>query len=229
MRTSICFSTGYAPLALLTGRDFVTPSQVALNGEEEIGDLEEQIAQDDANEKTSANEDLEYEEIVSTYRRICDPKLPFFIEDTEDWGPPKRTVARKRTPDDMDAFEAVRANAKAMRMDAAANAEKKMAANKKYYDAKHCQSALPIGPGSKILVRNSQFTTRMHGRLGYRYSGPFVVLSICKKSGVTTYGNDGKKLKCSRINAKLYAERQKYTATADAQKTTGKRSTASEE
>ena len=125
MRTSICFPSGYAPLALLTGRDFVTPSQVALNGEEEIDDLEEQIAQDDANEKTSANEDLEYEEIASTYRRICNPKLPFFIEDTEDWGPPKRTVARKRTPDDMDAFEAVRANAKAMRMDAAANAEKK--------------------------------------------------------------------------------------------------------
>ena len=59
MRTSICFSTGYAPLALLTGRDFATPSQVALNGEEEIDDLEEQIARDDADEKTSANEDSE--------------------------------------------------------------------------------------------------------------------------------------------------------------------------
>ena len=106
---------------------------------------------------------------------------------------------------------------------------KKMAANKKYYEAKHRQSAPPIGPGSKIIVRNSQSTTRMHGRLGYRYSGPFVVLSICKKSGVITYGNDGKKLKCSRINAKLYAERQKYTATADAQKTTGKWSTAPKE
>ena len=36
IRTTVNFSTGFAPLAPLTGRDFVTPMRVELNGMEEM-------------------------------------------------------------------------------------------------------------------------------------------------------------------------------------------------
>ena len=76
MRTSVNFSTGYAPLELLTGREFVTPMHAELNGVDDISpeEISAADAEQDANGKAAENERLEYDAFVQNYDRICNPR-----------------------------------------------------------------------------------------------------------------------------------------------------------
>ena len=183
IRTSINFSTGFAPLSLLTGRDFVSPMFVALNGVEDIdGDeLEEQFAREDANRKAAGNDELEYEEYVFNYQRICNPKLPFFLDDDsggDDVATPVRRTNTQKEPRVAGEHRETKAAAKKMRMTARRNVEKVVARNKKYYDKKWNEARAQVEEGAQILVKVGQFTQRMHGRLKYKYAGPFTVTAV---------------------------------------------------
>ena len=107
LRTSVNFSTGYAPLELLTGREFVTPMYAELNG---IYDIEpEEVAaagaSQEAADKAAGNEQMEYDCFVQNYERICNPKLPFFLDDEDDVGFPKGDAKRPRVSSDAAASQ----------------------------------------------------------------------------------------------------------------------------
>ena len=79
IRTTCNVSTGHAPLALLTGRDFLTPFQVEMNGAPDIDQaITGQEALREANRKEGCNERLARAQCVGNFRRVCDRRLPFF-------------------------------------------------------------------------------------------------------------------------------------------------------
>ena len=111
MRTSVNFSTGYAPLELLTGREFVTPMHAELNGVDDISpeEISAADAEQDANGKAAENERLEYDAFVQNYDRICNPGLPFFLDDEDDPGFPRNMSKRQRPGSSADARDLHRA------------------------------------------------------------------------------------------------------------------------
>ena len=216
MRTTTSASTGYAPLALLTCRDFVTPIQVELSGAYHIDedDLRTQEAREDANRKAADNGALELGDFVKNYERICDPKLPFYLQDEseEEYAEaaqagggllrgPRQKHARER-------FEEDRVGAKKMRLEAKENVAKKVAANKKHYDKRRLGggSGEAVVRGSRILVRDGQFAARMHGRLAFKFRGPFVVKSVQKRKVKYTDGS-GALREADIDNVKPFKER----------------------
>ena len=69
IRTSVNFSAGFAPLALLTGRDLVTPMHVELNVTPmDEAEMAAQAEMAEANQKASGNLDLEFEQYVANYK-----------------------------------------------------------------------------------------------------------------------------------------------------------------
>ena len=210
IRTSVNFSTGFAPLALLTGRDFVTPMHVELNGMEEMDEAEmaAQADREEANQKASGNLDLEFEQYVANYQRICNPKLPFFLDDESDDGytAVASGLKRQREPSAADAFVSLKKSAAGMRAQAKKNVKKKVAENKRYYDKVRVATLPRVSIGSLVLLRRGQFATRMHGRLGYRYAGPFAVVSADVHT-VTILDADNKRQKVNRDNVKPYRAR----------------------
>ena len=210
IRTSVNFSTGFAPLALLTGRDFVTPMHVELNGMEEMDEAEmaAQADREEANQKASGNLDLEFEQYVANYQRICNPKLPFFLDDESDDGytAVASGLKRHREPSAADAFVSLKKSAAGMRAQAKKNVKKKVAENKRYYDKVRVATLPRVSIGSLVLLRRGQFATRMHGRLGYRYAGPFAVVSADVHT-VTILDADNKRQKVNRDNVKPYRAR----------------------
>ena len=94
-----------------------------------------------------------------------------------------------------------------MRAAAAKNVAKKVAANKAYHDkSKRAHEWVP-SVGDKILVRRGQFGNKMHGRLAYRYNGPFEVSRVLKK-GIEYFNKEGRKHSAHPDMAKPFRDRQ---------------------
>ena len=58
------------------------------------------------------------------------------------------------------------------------NVAMKDARNKQHYDKKWNQARTQVERGAQILNTAGQFTQRMHGRLKYKYAGPFTVRAV---------------------------------------------------
>ena len=66
--------------------------------------------------------------------------------------------------------------------------------------------------GEKIAVRRGQFMRRTHGRLAFRYDGPYVVTRARRRSA-TCADASGEKVAADSDNCKVYRNRPaKYTA-----------------
>ena len=71
------------PLALRACREFVTPLHVSLNGLEEVdeGGLQRRLDREDANRDMDDNEVAELEDSIYRCQRICNLRLPLFLQD----------------------------------------------------------------------------------------------------------------------------------------------------
>ena len=152
-------------------------------------------------------------QFVANYKRIVNPKLPFFLQDESEGeykeimaearqGKGKRRVSKSAEA----AFDKSRTEAKRMRKDAEKNVAMKVAANKKYYDKAAKVHASLLKPGDVVAIRQSSFTARMHGRLAFQYKGPYTIIRI-KDRGVTYVDDDGKKITADIDNCKPYRQR----------------------
>ena len=128
---------------------------------------------------------MEAGESVYNYDRICNTRLPSFLrgESAGEFAKVNRRLEvtgnwKRRAESASQQFEIDWQQAKKMGAVANANAKKEAARNKKTYDRRRCAGKSVIEAGSLVLVRNSQFVTRMRGRPCYRYSGPFYVVRV---------------------------------------------------
>ena len=202
------------PLALLTCREFVTPLHVSLNGLDEVDEeeLQRRLDREDANRKMDDNEAAELEEYVYHFQRICNPRLPFFLQDEseDEFAEVAHRAGKRRVApgfDDAAAAELAgrKKKAKTMRETARRNVEKRVALNKKSYDKRHAGRVAPEAPGSRILLRNGQFSVRMGGKLAYRYSGPYDVTSV--RGATVTFQRNGKKSVANIKEVKPHVDR----------------------
>ena len=164
MRAAENESTGYAPLSLLTCRDFLTSIEVELDGALEIleEELTQQGAEEDARRKETASEATEVAQSVAYHKRIANPKLPFRLQDESEceykeiMAEAGRVKGKRRAGKFAEAaFDKSRTEAERMREDAAKNAAKKVAADKKYYDKAAKCRARWLKTGDMVANRQS--------------------------------------------------------------------------
>ena len=158
------------------------------------------------------NEAAELEEYVYHFQRICNPRLPFFLQDEseDEFAEVAHRAGKRRVPpgfDDAAGAELAgrKKKAKTMRETARRNVEKRVALNKKSYDKRHAGRVVTVAPGSRILLRNGQFSVRMGGKLAYRYSGPYDVTSV--RGATVTFQRNGKKSVANIKEVEPYIDR----------------------
>ena len=139
--------------------------------------------------------------------------LPFYLQDESEEEYAKASHKRHGKSEGGAAqFDNLRKAAKGMRKEASVNVGKKVASNKKHYDASRRAKGADLKVGDTIAIRRGQFTRRMHGRLAFRYDGPYVVTQV-KGRSVTCTDAIGGKVAADVDNCKVYRNRPaKYTA-----------------
>ena len=92
-----------------------------------------------------------------------------------------------------------------MMQEATKNQARKTAQNKRYYDARtNAQDSL-VQSGDLVLVKQSQLSNKMHGRLAPKFHGPYAVVDI--DGSIATVSAQGKKAKLHADNLKKYYPR----------------------
>ena len=184
IRTPINFSTGFAPLSLLTGRDFSAPLRALRCGNYEPCDEDsaKQEAEEDACRMAAGNEELENEEYVMNFKRAVDTRLPFFPGDEGDPGynPAKyrKRTTQCRGADAQKSHRAAKMMALDIRATAAEHVKKKVAQYKAQHDMRFATERRDVTARAKVLIRDGQITARMHGRLRRKLLGPYEVTSV---------------------------------------------------
>ena len=171
IRTTVNVATGYAPLALSTGRDVVTPIDVELSGHlPEINekDLDAQGENEAANTKDGEILAAEEERFLQAYKKICAPGKLYYVRDM--------SPSKKRPRDEV--FEDEAEKRLKMTQEATRNQARKTSQNKGYYDARiNAQDSLAQS-GDFGLVKQSRLSNQMHGRLAPKFHGPYAVVDI---------------------------------------------------
>ena len=209
MRTSKNSATLYAPMELTTGRPIYRPNQAEVMPEPDIDAINLQGMQEGENLSGYRGNNAGATELSGDeFSRSSDGKAGDGHEAAEGGGMTMQEQEQfsqmPNSQHDRSFLSSNEAQRKRIR-EALANQGKRSKRNKKDHDKRTGAAAQNFEPGTKVLVANKQYDVLMHGKLGYKWSGPFAVLHQNKSS--IFYNKDGKDAEASLRHVRQFHER----------------------
>ena len=209
MRTSKNSATLYAPTELTTGRPIYRPNQAEVTPEPDIDAINLQGMQESENLSGYRGNNAGATELSDDeFSRSSDGKEGDGHEAAEGGGMTMQEQEQfPQMPNsqfDRSFLSSDEAQRKRIR-EGLANQGKRSKRNKKDYDKRTGAAARNFEPGTKVLVTNKQYDVLMHGKLGYKWTGPFAALRQNKSS--IFHNKDGKDAEASLRHVRQFHER----------------------
>ena len=185
-RHTVHTSTGYAPSALLFGRDVVTILYVVNNGVPDVDEdeLARQMEDEAENAKNAMAAEVDESNIRREFEAAKDGEKLIGVMDKP------RDVQPKRPRSLEEDFVQNAEKMNKMKRIAQENQEKRSARNERDYNRRNRVGKAVFAAGDLVLEFDGQLSSNMEGRIQLRKSGPYRVVHVI--GDAVTFVKDGK-------------------------------------